>query len=163
MHRLASLVSVVVVLIGLAAFGASRYASAQEATPVPEGVSAGFTFEPLAFGAVPFYPPEPAEIGLARLRIEPGGRLITPADDPALGIIYVESGTLTLRNTARSVVTRATQEQEEIPAETEFTLSAGDSYVGLPMSGGDARNEGTEEVSILIGFVAPLPAGTPTP
>jgi len=128
-----------------------------------ESVFEGATPELLAAGAIPSYPPAPAEIALQRVRIAPGGNIVTPADDPRLILVYVESGTLTVRNTVPTLVTRAAQEQEEIPAETEYTMNAGDSYVSPPVSGGELRNEGTEEVILLAALVVSTPDGAATP
>ena len=66
----------------------------------------GITAELLATGPVPAYPPLPAEIALYRLRIAPGGRIVTPGDDLALGLVAVESGTVVIRRTVAGVVTR---------------------------------------------------------
>jgi len=82
MRRFVSLVSVsMLMLIGLVAFGAGSGAGAQDATPATEMGFEGVTVEPLGDGPVPEFPMEPAEISLARVRIAPGGRIVTPADD----------------------------------------------------------------------------------
>ena len=95
MHRLLVLVSVVAVaLIGLAALGART--DAQEATPVTEVVFDGVEPEVLASGLIPAYPPEPAGMVLLHLRFGPGGRVLIPADDPGLDLVYVEAGAVTI-------------------------------------------------------------------
>lgn len=78
-------------------------------------------------------------------------------------LLSVESGTLTVRSTDAAVVSRGMRNQEEIPAETAFTMNAGDSYVSQPVSRGVLRNEGTEDVSRLVSIIVPIPAATPTP
>ena len=168
MRRLASLIAVLVVLLGVAVIGASRSATAQDY--MKAGTLEGATAELLAVGQLPSSLPRPAGIALQRLRIDPGGSIVVPADDPKLVLFYVESGTLTLRSTVAAVVTRAaavatpgTQAQEEIPAETEFTMRAGDSSLSPAGSGGELRNDGGEEVILLASLIAPLPAATPTP
>ena len=171
MRRFLPLVSVAIVaLIGLVALGARPGVGAQEATPVTEAVFEGVTVEPLAGGSVPAYPPLPADFILVRARIAPGGRIAVPAGDPSLALNYVESGTLISLNTAPVVVVRGAamatpgaQAQEQLPANTEVTLQAGDSFVGPPGVGGEVRNEGTEEATILVALVAPAMAATPTP
>jgi hypothetical protein len=160
MRRLVSLASVVVLL----AFAAGPEVVAQEATPVTEPVFEGVELELVTFGPVPAYPPEPAEIALLRLRFEPGGRLLVPADDPGMAIHYVEVGTMSFRFSAPVVVTRGAQDQEQIPADTEFTLEAGDAFTAPPPSGGEFRNDGTEEATVLIAVIGPVAVeATPTP
>jgi hypothetical protein len=171
MRRLVLLVAVrMVLLIGLGALGARPGAGAQDATPATELGFEGVTVEVLGAGPVPTYPSLPAEIALYRVRIAPGGRIVTPADDAGLGLVYVESGTLVARRTVAGVVTRGAamatpgaQAQEPVPANTDVTLGAGDSYVAPPGSGGEVRNDGTEEATILDAVIAPVMAATPTP
>jgi hypothetical protein len=189
MRQRLPLVSVVVVtLIGLAVVGGPPATGAQEGTPVielvTEGtpavlfegtpvtdvVAEGLTVETLGVGPVPAYPPEPAEFVLFRARFAPGGWALAPATDPAVGIAYVEAGTVTIRFTAPLVVVRGTalatpgaQAQEQVPAGTAFTLRAGDAFIGPPLAGGEFRNDGTEEATILFSNVVPVMAATPTP
>jgi hypothetical protein len=130
----------------------------------------GATAELLAAGAIPAAPPQPAALALQRVRLAPGSRIVTPAGDPRVTLVYVERGTLTVRNTVDATVTRGAalatpgaQAQEAIPAETEFTMGAGDSSLSPAGTGGELRNDGTEEVRLLAGLIVPLPAGTPVP
>jgi hypothetical protein len=102
------------------------------------------------------------------VRIAPRGRIEVPVDDPKLVLFYVERGTLNVRNTVDAVVTRGAtlatpgaQTQEAISAETEFWMSAGDATLSSAGSGGELRNDGTEEVILLASLIAPVPAGTP--
>ena len=149
MRRLASLIAVLVVLIGVGVLVARPAVTAQEvAERMKAGTVEGATAELLAVGQLPSSLPRPAGIALQRLRIDPGGSIVVPADDPKLVLFYVESGTLTLHSTVAAVVTRAaalatpgTQTQEEIPAETEFTMRAGDSSLSPAGSGGELRND----------------------
>ena len=75
-----------------------------------------------------------------------------------------------MRNTVPAVVTRGAAlatpgalTQEAIPAETEFTMSAGDSTLSPAGSGGELRNEGSEEVILLASLIAPVPESAATP
>lgn len=138
-----------------------RAASLEEARARGERVFAGATPELLAAGAVPAYPPLPAEIALQRVRLAPGGRVVTPGDDPRLVLLVVERGTLTVRNTVAAAVTRAGGTREVVPAGTAFTMGAGDSYVSPARSGGELRNPGPGEASLLAAVLVPGPAGTP--
>ena len=150
-------------LLSLTSFGTHSTAVAQDATPVTEPVFEGVELEVVTYGPVPAYPPEPAEIALLRLVFEPGGRLLVPKDDPGMAIHYVEIGTMTIRFSTPVVVTRGAQDQEQVPAETEFTLEAGDSFTAPPPSGGEFRNDGTEEASVLIAVISPVATeATPT-
>lgn len=117
----------------------------------------------LADGAVPAWPVEAAGLALQRVNIAPGGHIDTPADDPRLVLLTVEQGTITVRNTVSVTVTRQNQEQETVPAETEYTMTAGDAYLSPARSGGSLRNTGTDEAILLAAIVYPAPAATPTP
>lgn len=183
MRRLMFLVSfVAVMLISLTAFGGGSATRAQEGTPavelVTEGtpavlvegtpvtdvVAEGLEVEMLSAGPVPALPSEPAELILFRARFAPGGWAASSATDPAVGVIYVEAGTITIRFTSAVVVVRGTElTQEQVPAGAEFTLGTGDSFIGPPMAGGEFRNNGTEEASLLFSSVLPVMAATPTP
>jgi len=166
-HVVLAIVCVAVVVT----LSASRtQVNAQESTPIAETGSEGVTFEVAAFGPVPAYPQEPAEIGLFRLRFAPSSRLVVPADDPGMAIHYVDVGTMAIRFSAPVVIIRGGAEdaeeapdQERVSAGTEFTLEAGDSFVAPSPSGGEFRNDGTEEAVVLIAVVVPVPAATPTP
>jgi hypothetical protein len=107
----------------------------------------GATVEVLGFGAIPNYPPEPAEVALPRLRFELGGRLLVTANDPGMTLHYVEAGILTLSFRAPVVVvcgaalaTPEARAQEQVPADTEFALGAGNSFVATSPSGGEWRS-----------------------
>ncbi len=178
MRRPMSLGVVLVLLSGVVALGATFAARAQSETfpsghPIPdqgagESVFTNATPELLAAGLLPSSPPQPAAIALQRVRLAPGGHIVTPADDPRVVLLYVERGTLTVRNTVAATVTRGAalatpgaQAQEDIPAETAFTMRAGDSSLSPAGSGGELRNDGSEEVLLLAGLLVPVPAGTP--
>ena len=126
-----------------------------------ESVFTGATPVLLAAGAVPAYPPLPAEIALQRVRLAPGGRVDTPGDDPRLILLAVERGTLAVRNTVAVAVTRADGRRELVPAGTTVTLGAGDAYVSPARSGGELRNAGPDEASLLAALLVPDRAGTP--
>jgi hypothetical protein len=156
------------VLVGLFGAGFISGTIAQEGTPEGSGVE-GAVFEPLAFGSVSTLPAAPASFQLVRVRIPPGGNISIPADDPGLVLIYVESGTMTSTATTSTSVLRAAllatpeaQPFEEVAAGAEFTVGPGDSFVGLPNSGGEFRNDGAEEVVLLIAGLLAEAAGTPT-
>ena len=173
MRRLLSLVAVLsVVLLGVVVLDASRSATAQRPDYEAQGESVftNATAELLAVGTLPSALPQPAELALQRVVIAPGGHIDTPGDDPRVVLLYVERGTLTVRTTVATVVTRGAalatpgaQAQEAIPAETEFTMSAGDATLSPGGSGGELRNEGSEEVILLASIIVPVPEGAATP
>ena len=49
----------------------------------------GATAELLAAGAIPAAPPQPAALALQRVRLAPGSRIVTPAGDPRVVLLYV--------------------------------------------------------------------------
>ncbi|MDQ3695490.1 MAG: hypothetical protein M3464_17990 [Chloroflexota bacterium] len=178
MRRLLFLGVVLVLLSGVVALGATFAARAQSETfpsghPIPdqgegESVFTNATPELLAAGPLPSAPPRPAALALQRVTIAPGGHIVTPADDPRVVLLYVERGTLTVRYTVATEVTRGAalatpvaQGREAIPAETEFTMRAGDSSLSPAGTGGELRNDGSEDVVLLVGLIVPVPAGTP--
>jgi hypothetical protein len=71
-------------------------------------------------------------------------------------LLLVEQDTLTVFNTVETTVTRAALlatptalSEETIPPGTPFTMTAGDFWLRPPNSGGELRNDGTEDVVLL--------------
>jgi hypothetical protein len=157
-RRLLSLIAVALVLLGVAAPGASRSATARDEIPIYSEMKAGeltdATAELLAVGVIPSSSPQPAALALQRVRIAPGGKVVVAADDPKVVLFYVESGTLTVRNTVDAVVTRGAAlttpgalTQDAIPAETEFIMRAGDASLSPAGSGGSCATRGARTSS----------------
>jgi hypothetical protein len=61
------------------------------------------------------------------------------------------------------VMRGAVQTPEQVPAETDVRVEAGDSLFAAPGSGGAFHNDGTGEASLLFTVLTPVMAGTPTP
>jgi hypothetical protein len=124
---------------------------AQESTPTAEAtgveIAPGVIFELL--------PPSEDPPSLYRLRIASGATL-SFVDDPAISLVYVESGALSLVLDAPVSDARpdAASEDEE-DAGTISTLSQGDYFVLPPLIAGEIRNEGQEAVSIVIAAITP--------
>jgi hypothetical protein len=158
-------VGVVLLLLSGVVAVAAYSAAAQESEMMKRGESVFTDATPIDLGSglIPASPPLPAAIGLQRLTIAPGGHVDTPGDDPRLVFFTVEQGTLTVRNTVPAVVTRASQHQETLPANTDFTMGPGDSTVSGPGSGGTLRNEGTGDVTLLAAILWPVRPSTPVP
>ena len=179
MRNLMSLGVVLVLLSGVVALGATFGARAQSDVverghPIPnqgegESVFTNATPELLAADLIPSSSP-PAALALQRVHIAPGGRTVTPSGDPRVVLVYVERGTLTVTDTLAATVTRGAAlatpgaaAQEAIPAETEFTMRAGDSFFSPAGSGGELRNDGSEEVILLASIIVPVQDGAATP
>jgi quercetin dioxygenase-like cupin family protein len=172
---------VVVVLLGIVASWRPPIALAQEATPAAEEME-GITFEPLSF-ALGIDVASPLNLFVVRIGIEPGTVLPNDAKDPSLGIVVVESGTLTVQLDAPVSVTRGAglgEALEAAEATGDFstlmeaitpgeavTLEAGDAAYLPANSGGEIRNDGQEPV-VALGFLVVPPGGmmaeaTPAP
>jgi hypothetical protein len=156
------------VLAGGLGRGRVTRVSAQEATPEGGMTMEGVTLEPLAFGIAPVLPPAPALFQLARMRFAPGGRVTVPANDPGLVLILVEAGTMSGTATTPTRILRvaavATPEAdpfEEIAAGNEYTAGPGDSFIGEPSAGGDFRNDGPDELVLLIAGLQPDTGAAP--
>jgi quercetin dioxygenase-like cupin family protein len=185
MRRFRVLLSVVAVaLLGSLALLAQPLAIAQEATPASEeGMDVeGITFEPVsfAFGAEVA---TPADLVLVRIGFDPGASLPGEENDPTVGIVLVESGTLTVQADGPLTVTRgagmgeamATAEatgdfstlMESAAAGEAVTLEAGDAaYLPANMTG-EIRNDGQDPAIALAFLVVPsegmMGEATPTP
>ena len=134
---------------------------AQESTPaaVTTGVEVapGVTFELMPASEVP-----PT---LYRLRFAPGATL-SFVDDPAISLVYVESGALSLQlDAAISDARPEVSSGDEEEADTVLSLTGGDYFVLPPLVAGEIRNEGQEPMSIVIAAITPgtIPAAMATP
>jgi quercetin dioxygenase-like cupin family protein len=166
---------ITLVLAIVASQGLRSGTQAQDATPPSEqqaGAPEGVSFVTLASGSIEVLSPGTANLVLGRVRFAPGATLPFDPTDPSVDLLFVSSGTLTVRveapmKVARSVEagTPAPTEPEEIPANTEFTMSDGDSALFPPNASGEVRNDGDEDVTVWVTNVAlfTTTAGTPTP
>ena len=182
MRRFSVLLSVVVVvLLGIMASGRHPGAIAQEATPAGVEIG-GVAFEPVALAmGIDF--PSPGDLVVVRAALDPGGVVPIEERDPALGILLVESGTLTVQLEGPMTVTRgaglgaamATAEatgdisalMESVPTGQAVTLAAGDAAYIPANVAGEIRNEGQERAVRLAILVFPpqamTGAATPAP
>jgi len=170
MRRFSVLLSlVVVVLLGIMALSVHPVAVAQEATPAGEEME-GITFEPVTFASGVDLTGL-SELLVVRIGLEPGRAL--PIDpDPGVGILLVESGTVTVQVEAPMTVTRgaglgeamaAAEEtgdfstlMESIAAGEAVTLSSGDAAYIPGSVAGEIRNEG-QEPAVALGFLVVPP------
>jgi hypothetical protein len=125
----------------------SRLAEAQDATPpaideVAE-VAPGVTFTLLPASEDP--------PSLYRLEFAPGGALYF-AGDPAISLVFVESGLLALNMNAAVSDARAATPAGDAMA---LLMDQGDYFVLPPMMAGELRNNGDEPASILIAAITP--------
>jgi hypothetical protein len=135
---------------------------AQESTPVADAtgveVAPGVTFDLLPSAEDP-----PT---LYRLRFAPGATLAF-VDDPAISLVYMETGTLSLA--LRAAISDARPEAssgDEEDADAALELSQGDYFVLPPLVAGEIRNEGQEPAAIVIAAITPglipeMPMATP--
>jgi hypothetical protein len=136
---------------------------AQASTPVAEAtgveVAPGVTFE--------LMPASEDPPSLYRLRFAPGATLAF-VDDPAISLVYVESGALSLQLDAAVSDARPEASSGEEEADTALTLAQGDYFVLPPLVAGEIRNEGQDPMAIVIAAITPgaIPAtaiATPVP
>ena len=183
MRRFGLPVSIVAVaLLGMGALHAQPVAVAQEATPAAgEMMPAGVTFQMVAF-TPDVDVSSPSDLFVFRVGLEPGASL--PIDDsPGVGIVFVESGTLTLQVEGQTSVNRgagmnaamATAEasgdmsglSESVAAGEAATLEAGDAAFIPGNISGELRNEGQEPATALAFGVDPsgemMGEATPAP
>jgi hypothetical protein len=158
--------AIVTLIVGLLMFGMLDPVStrAQESTPPAETtgveIAPGVTFE-----LVPASEDPPS---LYRLRLAPGASL-SFVDDPAISLVYVESGALSLElDAAVSDARPEADSGDGEDADAALELSQGDFFVLPPLVAGEIRNEAEEPASILIAAITPelIPAtaiGTPAP
>jgi hypothetical protein len=161
--RLIGLVLSVVTLVLLAqiALGPTATTRAQDGTPVVaeevEEVVEEFGFEiapGVTAGILPVSEDPPS---LYWVRFAPGVTY-TLEEDPAITLVYGQTGSLVLRLSVPVTVTRAGAMDaagETIPAETEFTLSEGDYTTLPPNASGEARNDGAEPAQVAVAGLVP--------
>jgi hypothetical protein len=164
--------------LGLAIAGSqsmSMSTLAQDATPpsgeragLPEGVS----MVTLASGTIEVLSPGTANLVLGRIRLAPGATYPFDPTNPSVDLVFMTGGTLTFRIEAPMTVARGVKagtpvptEPEAIPANTEFTMSDGDSALFPPNTGGELRNDGDEDATAWVTNVSlfTAAASTPTP
>lgn len=165
---------VIVVLLGVVASWGPPVAVAQEATPAGVKIG-GVAFEPVAFAAgIDF--PSVGDLLVVRASLDPGGVVPIEGSDPALGILLVESGTLTVRVEGPMTVTRGADlgeamatahaaadfgsATERVDAGQPVTLAAGDAAYIPANVAGEIRNEGQVRAVRLAVLVVPPGAMT---
>jgi hypothetical protein len=183
MHRFSVLVSIVtVLLLGILALHAPPVAIAQDATPAADMEPEGTSFEPLGF-AQGVTMPSPADVVVARFRLDAGASFPLDPNDPTNTVVVVETGSFTVRvEEIAWTITRGAALREmmaapegegelssvmdEVAMGEEATLEAGD-MAYLPGSiNGEVRNEGQEVAEALLIVVGPPEAmlsATPEP
>ncbi len=157
---------IVILIAGLTTLGCGMLGPfstwAQESTPAAETI--GVEIAPgVTFDLLPSSEDPPS---LYRLRFAPGASLAF-VDDPAISLVYVESGALSLA--LRAAVSDARPDAasgEDEAADSALELSQGDYFVLPPLVAGEIRNEGQEPAAIVIAAITPglipeIPVGTP--
>jgi hypothetical protein len=163
--------AIAVLISGLLTFTCGTFGPdstrAQESTPMASTptaempgveISPGVTFELLPASENP--------PSLYRLRVAPASTL-SFVDDPAISLVYVESGALSLVLDAPVSDARPDEAgEDEADADPALELSQGDYFVLPPLIAGELRNEGQEAVSLVIAAITPglfPPAASATP
>jgi hypothetical protein len=169
----ALLISLVFAIVG--SQGMSLSTLAQDATPPSDeqaGVPEGVSMVTLASGTIEVLAPGTANLVLGRIRLAPGATLPFDPTDPSVDLVYMTGGALTFRIDAPMTVARGVKpgtpvpaEPEAIPANTEFTLTDGDSALFPPSAGGEVRNDSDQDATAWVTNVALFSpaASTPTP
>jgi hypothetical protein len=167
MRRFGLLLSrIALALLGLVVLGSTTSTRAQQGTPAAESFefAPGVVGYPLAFAEGQDIP------ALYRVTVAPGAVLAGGQIDPSIGLVSVEAGVLRAIIAAPVAITRGggAGTPEIVAAGTEFTAEAGDYFVTPPSVAGEYRNDGQEEVSVLVASILPSPMapaapGTPTP
>ena len=147
----------------------ARAQDATQATP-PAGEADAATFRALAAGSIEVLAPGMANVVLGRITLAPGASIPFDPEDPSAILVYAASGALTFSVDVPMTVARASGAgtpvpPEEVAADTEFTLSDGDSAFFPGSMGGEMRNDGAEEATVWLVDIVHLAEApsTPTP
>jgi hypothetical protein len=164
----------VLLVVLLTLLGSLGPAAAQDATPPSEpaaGTPEPATFRGLAAGLIEVLQPSTANVVLGRISLQPGASIPFDETDPSAILVYIATGELSFRVDVPMSVARAAggggtpTPPEEVAADTEFTLSEGDSALFPGTMAGEVRNAGTTEASAWVVDIVHLTeaAATPTP
>lgn len=132
-------------------------ASAQDATPAAEGgMPEGVAATPLTNIPIPAadVPAGGFTLGLTRITFEPGA--VSPESTLAFPeIAYVEAGTLICPGGAPRFIIAADGSVREV-GEEEVTVNTGEAIYVPPNVLDGGRNDGTEQISLLIVDLLPM-------
>lgn len=146
--------SLISLALTLAVFSSLALPALAQEAELPEGVTVD-VFASAVAGAIP----EDANLLLLfRMTLAPGAVYPLAEDEGNLTLVEVERGTLTASGDADLQIARAGAEpgmEETVAADQAFTLDAGDSALFAPNLMGEVRNDGTEDVGLLILEAAP--------
>lgn len=167
--RRVSLVLAIGIMVSLLAAG-NMGTRAQETTPGPFATPGPGEFEltpgmigrELASGQLADLPQPPAFVAIYRFTNAPGSVFTSPATDPGIALITVESGEATWRLESPATINRASG-PEEVAAGTAFTLGPGEFFVWPGYVAGEFRNNGQEPAVTLVAFLAPVQGAAATP
>jgi hypothetical protein len=165
MRRILWLFSVVIMVFGMFAGAGFLFgAGAQEGSPPAGGpppggfeIAPGVTAEALAFVEGREDP------SVYRLTFDAGVTYMIQ-QSPALEVVYVESGSLTITFSAAVTIGQlgtTDMSGEAVAPDTEVTVEAGNYFVLPPMTTGEVRNDGAEAASVSIANIIPAPTATP--
>jgi len=142
-----------IVVIGILMMGGGAVV-AQEGTPGPPD---SFELAPGVIASNMVFVEGQENPSLYRLSFAPG--VSYPVQEsPGLELVYMESGTMTVRLNAPVTVAslNATDGSgESVAADTEFTLSAGHFFVLAPGVSAEVRNDGEETATVSVAGLIP--------
>jgi len=134
--------------------------TAQDSTPAAE--EEGASFEIIGAGDTGALPQEGAALVVFRISIEPGGFFPLDPEDPSVGLASIEAGAITVSADVPITVLHLPEDGEPGPedleqfaADVEFTMEERDSAIFPPNVGGEVRNDGEEDASILVTSIVP--------
>ena len=159
--------AIVILIAGLITLtcGTQRPVSTHAQASTPEAETTGVEVAPgVTFELMPASEDPPS---LYRLRFAPGATLAF-VDDPAISLVFVESGALSLELEAAVSDARPEASSGDEAANTAVDLGQGDYFVLPPLVAGEIRNAGQDPMSIVIAAITPgvIPAtamATPVP
>jgi mannose-6-phosphate isomerase-like protein (cupin superfamily) len=150
-------------IVAMALMGALAGPVFAQEEPLPEGVSLDY----LAFATAADVPADAHQLVLFRMLLAPGAVFRITPEQEGVALAEVERGVLTTTVDGPVQIARARAEpgvEETIAGGETFTLDRGDSALYGAGLSGDIRNEGSEEVSLLILealVLAPMQSGSP--
>ncbi|MDQ3654961.1 MAG: hypothetical protein M3457_07775 [Chloroflexota bacterium] len=144
-----------IALLGALLVGNGAVATAQDAPPDSFELAPGVTVDNMVFVEGQENP------SLYDLHFAPGVTYPVQAS-PSLELVYMESGTMTLRLNAPVTVTQmGAKSGETVAADAEFTLIEGQYFVLSPGVSEKVRNDTEETATASIAGM--IPGGTATP
>jgi hypothetical protein len=166
-------VVIVLAVIVAGVSNVSRQADAQDSTPAAGQQAtppAGVTVRSLATDSIEVLEPGMASLNFGRIELAPGGVYHFDPMDRSAVLLVAATGAMRVEVAAPMTVKRRIQPgtpvpstPEAVPANTAFTMRAGDSTLFPPGLTGEIRNERDVEAAAWVIAVALTSGGPATP